>query len=107
MDFNKELADLIMVILTGLLSVVTTYITKFFKKKGIVTQLEAHKELVKFVVNGVEQVYTHLHGKEKLEMAKIKVINLAKSKGIKITEEEIGILIEAMVKEMNEAVKNK
>jgi ribosomal protein L20A (L18A) len=47
-------------------------------------QLESHKELVKIVVAGVEQVYAHLHGKEKLNMAKIEIIKLANSKGIKV-----------------------
>lgn len=102
---HEQIINLVIILLTGLIGYVGTQIGNYFKKKGIITQLESHKELVKMVVNGVEQAYAHLHGKEKLNMAKIELIKIANAKGIKISEKELDIIIEAVVKEMNDLVK--
>jgi hypothetical protein len=40
-----------------------------------------------------------------LNVAKIEFIKLAKEKGLKVSEKELDIVIEAVVKEMNDAVK--
>lgn len=102
---QEQIINLIVILLTGLLSYVGKHVADYFKKKGIVAQLESHKEIVQLAVTGVEQAYKHLHGAEKLNMAKIETVKLANSKGIKISEEELDILIEAVVKEMND-IKN-
>jgi N-acetylmuramoyl-L-alanine amidase len=102
---HEQIINLVIVLLTGLVGYLGKQIGEYFKKKGIVSQLESHKELVKLAVTGVEQAYAHLHGKEKLNMAKIEIIKLANARGIKISEKELDIVIEAVVKEMNDAVK--
>jgi hypothetical protein len=102
---HEQLVNLAIVFLTGFIGWVAKSATNYLKKKGLISQLESHKQLVSLVVNGVEQAYTHLHGKEKLNMAKIEIIKLANSKGIKISENDLDMLIESAVKEMNSVVK--
>lgn len=105
-SLQVEIVNLVILILAGTLGVITKYITSFLKKKGLLAQLQSNKEIVNIVVGAVEQTYKHLHGAEKLNMAKLEVVKLAKSKGLKITEKELDLLIEASVKEMNKAVKD-
>lgn len=105
MDVHVEIINLAMAILVALAGVVTRYIVGFLNKKGIIVQLENNRELVKIVVNAVEQTYSHLKGDEKLNVAKIELVKLMNEKKIRISEKEIDLMIEAMVKEMNDSVK--
>lgn len=105
-DLQAEIINIVALVIASVLGIVAKQVTSFLKKKGIVAQIESHKELANIVVKGVEQTYNNvLHGEEKLNVAKIEIIKLAKAKGIKISEKEIDLLIEASVKEMNKAVK--
>lgn len=67
---------------------------------------ETAQAVVKDVVQFVEQVYTDLHGKEKLQKAVEQVSTILQSKGIKITETEIMMLIESAVFSLNEGLTN-
>lgn len=58
--------------------------------------------IIGHTVNYVEQVCKELKGKEKLEAAKDKIIKALNDKGIKLSDEEIEILIESAVKTMND-----
>lgn len=100
-----EVINIIALVLAGALGLLAKQVVSFLKKKGIVAQIQSHQEIAKIVVGAVEQTYKHLHGEEKLNMAKLELIKLAKEKGIKISEKELDLLIEASVKEMNKAVK--
>lgn len=100
-----QILNLIALIIAGCVGVVTRYVVKFLKKKGIIAKLETHKELTKIVVNAVEQAYNHLDGDKKLELAKSEIEKVANSKGLAITQKEIELLIESTVKEMNKAIK--
>lgn len=104
-ELQAELINILVLVITGVLGMVAKQIMSFLKKKGVVAQLESHKEIAKIVVNAVEQTYTQLHGEEKLNVAKIELIKLAKAKGIKISEKELDLIIESSVKEMNKVVK--
>ena len=53
------------------------------------------------VVQAVEQIYTDLKGKRKLEQAKIELYNQLKVRGIEIDESQLRPLIESAVHEMN------
>lgn len=97
-----EVINLLAVVITALLGWVTKHVVALLKRKGVIAQLESNKELVKIVVNGVEQAFYHLKGDEKLQLAKIEVLKLLEEKKVKISEKELDILIEAMVKEMND-----
>lgn len=102
---QAEILNLAMVIIVALIGFITQRVTRFLNEKGIVAKLEANKELVKIVVNAIEQAYGQLDGKEKLNLAKIELVKLMNEKKIKISEQEIDALIESAVKEMNDSIK--
>lgn len=104
-SIQAELINLVIVVITVLVGWVAQKVTAYFKEKGLITKLETNKELVRIVVNAVEQTYKHLNGDEKLKVAKIELVKLMNEKKIKISEKEIDTLIESAVKEMNDAIK--
>lgn len=103
--FQAEFISLLMTVLTICTGIATKYLVSFLKKKGLLTKLEANKELVKIAVEAVEQTYKTLHGEEKFNMAKMEIIKLMQEKKINISEKEIDLLIESMVKEMKDTTK--
>lgn len=102
---HAEMINFIIVFFTVISGIVAKYVISYLKEKGIISKLNSNKELVGIAVRAVEQTYKHLHGEEKLNLAKIEVIKLAKSKGIKISEKELDLMIESSVREMNKSVK--
>ena len=64
-------------------------------------------DVAKTVVRAVEQVYKDLHGEEKLNKALESVSEMFAEKGIKVTELEMRMLIEAAVSEFNKAFEKK
>lgn len=62
---------------------------------------QTKKSVIKTVVQAVNQLYTELHGEDKYNKAVELATNMLKEKGIKITELEIKMLIEASVNEFN------
>lgn len=106
MEFlQMEIVNLFIIIITALVGWGTKHAVAYLREKGILTKLEKNKALVKIAVDAVEQGYKTLHGEEKLNLAKIEVVKLAKAKGIRITEKELDLLIESTVKEMNDTIK--
>lgn len=61
------------------------------------------REVAKTVVKAVEQVYKDLHGEEKLNKALESASEMLEDKGIKFSELEMRMLIEAAVSEFNKA----
>lgn len=59
------------------------------------------KDVVKTCVQAVEQIYTDLHGEDKLNKCIEAASSMLCAKGISITEFEIRMLIEASVSEFN------
>ena len=104
-NIQAELIGLVVTVLVAMIGFVTKHSVTFLKNKGVVAKLQGNKELVKIVVNAIEQSYKHLHGTEKLNMAKIELVKLLNEKKIKITEKEIDLLIESAVREMKETAK--
>lgn len=100
-----EIINFAIVLLTALLGFITKHLVSYLKNKGVIAKLESHKNITSIAVQAVEQGYKHLHGKEKLNVAKIEIIKMAKSKGIKVTEKELDLLIESAVKEMNQVAR--
>lgn len=101
-NIQVELVNLAVAVLTALVGLATKSVMSFLKKKGIVAQVQNNKEVVSIVVKAVEQMYGQLKGEEKLNMAKMEIIKLMQQKKIKMTEAEIDLMIEAMVKEMKD-----
>jgi pseudouridine-5'-phosphate glycosidase len=102
---QSQLIELLSTVLVACVSVITTYVVKYLKQKGLIAKLEHHKGLVGIIVNSVEQVAKELDGKQKFEVAKGKLLNNLAEKKIKISDIELDQLIEAMVKEMKDATK--
>lgn len=66
---------------------------------------ETKRKVVATTVAYIEQVYKDLHGDEKLARALAVAASILSQKGIKTTDEELKVLIEAAVKKMNDAYK--
>lgn len=64
------------------------------------------KDVVKTVVQGIEQLYKDLHGEEKLNAALENASEMLSMKGITVTEFELRMLIEAAVGEFNDVFNN-
>ena len=64
---------------------------------------DTKKEIAMLTVRYVEQVFKTLHGTEKLDKAKSAFIKMLNDKGIKVTDDEVTMLIEAAVHQMNES----
>ena len=60
------------------------------------------RDVAKSVVQFVNQVYTDIHGEEKLNEAMKAFSEILAEKGINITELEMKVLLEAAVREVND-----
>jgi len=68
-------------------------------RKYVTTEIK--QSVCRTVVRFVEQVYTDLHGKEKLEAAMKRASLILADYGIKISDQELISIIEAAVNEFN------
>jgi len=104
-DFLNQLIQILLPILATFLTGVFTYIGNKLKKtyEEKVTN-DTTKAVIKDVVQFVEQVYGDIHGKEKLQKAIEQASIILQSKGIKITDTEIMMLIESAVYGLNEGL---
>lgn len=93
-------------IINAIMPYVVTIVTAIFAYLAvrIKTKLEeklntqAKKEVAEATVNYIQQVYSALDGKEKLQKALEIATEWLESKGIKVSEAEMTILIEAAIK---------
>lgn len=99
--------NLIMQILTAgiqlLVFIGLTYLISFLKTKTTTENLQRYYDLIKKIVQAVEQVYGSGTGSQKKAEA-IKIIQ--KMLGNKLTTDEIDKLIESAVFEMNQVLKS-
>lgn len=95
--------DIIMEIVPIVLAAIGTFIVGIIKAKYTeYVNTDTKRELAMLTVRYVEQVFKTLHGTEKLDKAKASFISILNEKGIKITDEELTMLLEAAVHKMNE-----
>lgn len=99
-QFQTEIINLVILILTTCVGLITKSLMGFLKKKGIIAQIDANKKTVDIVVKAVEQLYREYDGNEKLKLAKIELMRLLEDKKIKISVSDLDLLIESAVKEM-------
>lgn len=104
-SLQVEILNLVILIIAGVFGYLAKQATSYLKKKGVLSQLESNKEIVKIVVNAIEQTHKHLNGDEKVNLVKMEILEIAKSKGLKITDKELSLLIEHSVKEMKNGIK--
>lgn len=101
--------EMLSAIQPAVMNLVAVCITCLFGYVGIkVKQLyteyvntETKKKVVDSTVNYVEQVFTDIHGADKLKEAKTKVLTILNEKGISISDEELETLIESAVYGLN------
>lgn len=95
--------DIIMQIIPIVLATVGTFLIGLIKAKySQYVNTDTKKEIAMLTVRYVEQVFKTLHGEEKLDKAKSAFVKMLNEKGIKISDDEINMLLEAAVHQMNE-----
>ena len=95
--------EIIMNIIPIVLATVGTFLIGLIKAKySQYVNTDTKKEIAMLTVRYVEQVFTALHGKDKLEKAKSAFVDMLNEKGIEVSEAEINMLLEAAVHKMNE-----
>lgn len=95
--------EIIMELIPIVIAAVGTFIIGIIKAKYTeYVNTDTKKELAMLTVRYVEQVFKALHGTEKLDKAKASFVSILNEKGIKITDEELTMLLEAAVHKMNE-----
>lgn len=90
--------QILYLILTGIAGYIGFVIKNLYQKY---VNDQTKKDVVKTVVQGIEQIYKDLHGEEKLDKALEAASGMLAEKGINITEFELKMLIEAAVGEFN------
>lgn len=105
--FNQFIAEYGTTILYTVITAIAGYLGIVFK--NLYTKYvndKTKKDVVRTCVEAVEQIYKDLHGEEKFNVAVQHVSEMLDEKGIKISDLEIMMLIEAAVGEFNEAFKS-
>lgn len=73
-------------------------------KKYVNTKVK--RDVAKTAVRGVEQIYKDIHGDEKLNAALSAASEMLAEHGIRVSQLELRMLVEAAVKEMNAEFQN-
>ena len=94
--YGKEIIGAILTTLAGVMALAA----KNMATKYINTKVK--REIAHTVVLGVEQVYKHLNGPEKLEIALDTAAEMLTAQGINVTDLELRMLLEAAVGEFND-----
>ena len=93
--YGMEILYAVITAVAGWLAVaVKSLVTKYLDNK-------TKKDVASTVVKAVEQIYKDLHGEDKLKKAITYMSDMLTSKGIKASEVEILVLLEAAVGEFN------
>lgn len=96
--------DIIMEVVPIVLATIGTFLIGIIKVKYTeYVNTDTKKEIAMLTVRYVEQVFKTLHGTEKLDKAKSAFVKMLNDKGIKVTDDEVTMLIEAAVHQMNES----
>lgn len=94
--------EIIKAVVLAIFAIIGVYAAKL-QTKYIDT--DTKRKIAATTVAYIEQVYKDLHGGEKLARALVVAASMLSQKGIKTTEEELKVLLEAAVKEMNDKFK--
>lgn len=97
---NEYGAMILYTIVTGIAGYIGIVVKNIYKKY---VDNQTKKDVVKTVVQSVEQIYKDLHGDDKLNKALESASEMLTMKGLKVTQLELRILIEAAVAEFNDA----
>ncbi len=104
---NTEIANAVVsalgTILISLIGYVAKQVADYIKAKTSSQDMEKKLKLAKAAVGAAEQVWQNVEGPERFEVAKDSFIDMLNDEGIKITERQVDVFLEAAVKEMNDA----
>lgn len=98
-NYGTQLIGMILLAVFGCLAYAAKQIVRTYLNDE--TKLGIARTVVRFV----EQVWTEIHGQDKLQKALETAESLLKKKGIPFDADEMMVLIEAAVQEMNEIIK--
>lgn len=96
LGITYDLTPILVALLTLFGAIVTSFLVPWIKSKTNANKQQFINELIKMGVLAAEQIYKDTNGAKKMEY----VINFLKSKGIKIDEDELKVMIEAAVKKL-------
>lgn len=103
---QDALINLLAVVLTGFVGIVATNVTRYFKKKGVLSTLQAKEASVAIAVDAIEQIARNEHIPDKFNAAKRLAVEFLNKQGVSISEAELDMLIESSVAEINKNIKN-
>lgn len=107
MEFLNEIMPSLLSLVGTIVAVLLGYagveIKKLYKKY-VNTQVE--KDVVNSTVKYVEQIYTDIHGEDKLNEALKQASSILQEKGIQVSQDQLKTLIESAVYGMNQGIKD-
>lgn len=97
---NSFVIDILGIVLTGIATWLGIKVKKLINRKEVTEILEQQRGIIKVVVRFVEQAFQELDGPEKLEKAKSESLIWLNAIGLKITEQQLNLIIESAVHEL-------
>lgn len=101
LELQPLIVNAAVVIITTVATAAGTWVHSWIKKKA---DTEEKKKVIETTVKYVNQVYKDLNGDEKLQKAQEAIVEQLNEKGVKITELELRVMIEAAVNTFKDAV---
>ena len=99
---DDKLFQIILAVIPVLGAIVTAYLIPLIKSKTAASDLEKYKMWARIAVECAELVISGSgRGEDKKQYCIKQLTKILNSKGIKITDEQMNMLIEAAVKEMH------
>ena len=91
--------EIIKYIILAICGIAASYAAKLYEKY---VNTATTRKVAATPVAYIDPVYNDIHGDEKLSRAMAVAASMLEQKGIKTTEDELKVLLEAAVKEMND-----
>lgn len=107
MEFLNQIMPSLLSLVGTIVAVLLGYAGVEIKKlynKYVDTQVE--KDVVYSTVKYVEQIYTDIHGEDKLNEALKQASSILQEKGIQVSQDQLKTLIESAVYGMNQGIKD-
>ncbi|GIN23136.1 phage holin, LLH family [Siminovitchia fordii] len=104
-EIQAQLISAAITIIVTCIGIVSGYAGKFLRERFSVERLDRSKKYAEIAVQFVEQIGQDLNSKQKFEIAKKRLVLMLNHNNIKISNDEMDALIEAMVAEMNRSFK--
>lgn len=100
-DLQPIIVNAAVTIITGVFTAAGVWVHNWLKTKA---DTEEKKKVVETTVKYVKQIYNDLDGNAKLEKAQAAILEQLNEKGIKITDLELRVMIEAAVNSFKDTV---